>query len=163
MVSKDQSIIMQVCAKIASELTPKSDDVNTNIVRFADAYEAVCDIILTSQGLITNPQSGPASATAPAPQALAPHYPTPAPAPQPQSDEAIFQDSFPSAQVSSTSTTFTVRIKGEQHGPIPAWLNDACAVKGVTEVWDNRNTIASNPKRPWFKSTTGNDAFWAPR
>lgn len=159
MVSKDQSIIMQVCAKIASELTPKSDDVNTNIVMFADAYEAVCDIILKSQGLVSTPT--PAMETAPAPQATPQHYPTPAPAPQ--SDEAIFQDSFPSAQVSTTATTFTVRIKGEQHGPIPAWLNDACAVKGVTEVWDNRNTIASNPKRPWFKSTTGNDAFWAPR
>lgn len=159
MVSKDQSIIMQVCAKIASELTPKTDNLLANIMSFAEAYDSVCDIILPSQGLST--ANTPAPATAPAPQALAPHYPTPAPAPQ--SDEAIFQDSFPSAQVSSTATTFTVRIKGEQHGPIPAWLNDACAVKGVTEVWDNRNTIASNPKRPWFKSTTGNDAFWAPR
>lgn len=56
-----------------------------------------------------------------------------------------------------------VRIKGTQHGPIPAWLHAECAKKGVTEVWDNRDGLAVNPKRPWFKSTTGTEAFWEPR
>lgn len=143
MVSKDQSIIMQVAAKIASELTPKTDDVNTNIVRFQDAYEAVCEIILTSQGLNSSPQ--------PAPQ------PTVATAP---TDEQLFTQSFPEAKPTSG---FSVRIKGKQHGPIPEWLNEQCAMKGVTEVWDNRDGLQANPKRPWFKSTTTNDAFWAPK
>ena len=148
MVSKDQSIIMQVAAKIASELTPKTGDLSSNIMAFTEAYDAVCEIILTSQGF------GVPSTTETAP-------------PAPSVDEQLLiQQSFPQATplpTSSTATSFTVRIKGKQHGPIPEWLNDACAVKGVTEVWDNRDSIAGNPKRPWFKSTTGNDAFWAPR
>lgn len=159
MVSKDQSIIMQVCAKIASELTPKTDNLLSNIMAFAEAYDSVCDIILPSQGL----SSANITAVAPAvvtPVAQAQPFPTPQSVAQ---DEAVFTNAFPSATVTSTGTGFTVRIKGEQHGPIPAWLNEACAVKGVNEVWDNRNTVAANPKRPWFKSTTGNDAFWAPR
>lgn len=161
MVSKDQSIIMQVCAKIASELTPKTDNLSSNIMAFAEAYDSVCDIILPSQGLSSTP--APAVATAPATpvaQAQPQSFPTPQAVAQ---DEAVFTNAFPSATTTSTGTGFTVRIKGEQHGPIPAWLNEACAVKGVNEVWDNRNTVAANPKRPWFKSTTGNDAFWAPR
>jgi hypothetical protein len=56
-----------------------------------------------------------------------------------------------------------VRVKGKQHGDIPAWLSAECAKKGVTEVWDNRDGLTVNPKRPWFKSTTSNDAFWAPK
>lgn len=142
MVSKDQSIIMQVAAKIASELTPKTSDVNANIVAFNEAYEAVCDIILTSQGM--------SNGTIPA---------QPAPATAPVSDEQLVVQSFPEAK----PTSFTVRIKGKQHGPIPQWLNDECAKKGVTEVWDNRDGLSVNPKRPWFKSTTSNDAFWAPK
>ena len=145
MVNKDQSIIMQVAAKIASELTPKTDNVNTNIVAFNEAYEAVCDIILTSQGMTTDPV--PTS-----PQAQAP-----ASAP---TDEQLFTQSFPEAKPASG---FSVRIKGKQHGPIPEWLNEQCAMKGVTEVWDNRDGLTANPKRPWFKSTTTNDAFWAPK
>lgn len=151
-VSKDQSIVMQVCAKIASELTPKSDDVNSNIAMFADAYDAVCEIILASQGLnISAPQT---VQTAPAPN----NAPT-------VSEEELFTQSFPTATQTSSNGggSFTVSIKGKQHGPIPEWLNEQCAMKGVSEVWDNRDTIASNPKRPWFKSTSTNDAFWAPR
>jgi len=63
----------------------------------------------------------------------------------------------------SAPSGFTVRIKGKQHGPIPEWLPAACMAKGVTEVWDNRDRLAENPKRPWFKSTSSEDAFWAPR
>jgi hypothetical protein len=143
MVSKDQSIIMQVAAKIASELTPKGDDVNANIVAFNEAYEAVCEIILTSQGLSNTQPVAPQSA--PAPQVT---------------DEQLFTQSFPEAKPTSG---FSVRIKGKQHGPIPEWLNEQCAMKGVTEVWDNRDGLQANPKRPWFKSTTTNDAFWAPK
>jgi hypothetical protein len=149
-VSKDQSIIMQVCAKIASELTPKSEDVNANITMFADAYEAVCEIILTSQGL---------SASSPQPVVQQSHNPAPAPS----NDEATFMHAFPSATPSTTPSGFSVTIKGKQHGPIPEWLNEQCAMKGVTEVWDNRDGLGANPKRPWFKSTSTNDAFWEPK
>jgi hypothetical protein len=152
-ISKDQSIIMQVAAKIAADLTPKGNDVNANIVAFNEAYDMVCDIILTSQGMTMT------GATAP----------TPAPSTMQQAqDEQTLMQAFPEATPMATQPAtagggFTVRIKGKQHGPIPQWLNDQCAVKGVTEVWDNRDGLQANPKRPWFKSTNTNDAFWAPK
>lgn len=143
-VSKDQSIVMQVAAKIAADLTPKSDDINTNILNFSQVYDAVCEIILTSQGLTIG---------APAPVMT-----------NEQATEAI-KAAFPEATVTAAPTGggFTVRVKGKQHGPLPEWLITQCASKGVTEVWDNRDGLAANPKRPWFKSTTTNDAFWEPR
>lgn len=148
MVNKDQSIIMQVAAKIAVDLVPKTDDVNANVVAFAEAYDAVCDIILTSQGINTNAPAIPATMPA-----------SPAPSQQYKNDEDSFTNAFPTA----TASTVSIRIKGKQHGPIPEWLPAMCAEKGVTEVWDNRDGLAQNPKRPWFKSTNSEDAFWAPR
>lgn len=145
MVNKDQSIIMQVAAKIAADLTPKTDSADANVVAFASAYEAVCEIILSSQGITSGGST--TSTTVPTPTI---------------SEEDMIQQAFPSAAPSTTSG-FTVRIKGKQHGPIPQWLMDECAKKGVTEVWDNRDGLSANPKRPWFKSTTTNDAFWEPK
>lgn len=150
-ISKDQSIIMQVAAKIASELTPKHDNVSANINDFMTAYDAVCEIILTSQGMAYG-SSETAQSSAPNVQ---------------QQDEQKIMEAFPQATPMQTTQTpntgFTVRIKGKQHGPIPEWLNEQCAIKGVTEVWDNRDGLQANPKRPWFKSTHSNDAFWAPK
>jgi len=54
-------------------------------------------------------------------------------------------------------------IKGDQWGPIPDWLVLEAAQAGVTQVWDNRNGLAANPKRPWFKDVNGDKAFWAPK
>ena len=56
-----------------------------------------------------------------------------------------------------------VTIKGDQWGPIPDWLVLEAAQAGVTQVWDNRNGLAANPKRPWFKDVNGDKAFWAPK
>ena len=60
---------------------------------------------------------------------------------------------------------FGLTIKGTQHGPLPDWLFEQAAQKGVTEVYDNRDRAAGS-KRPWFRATTGGDnaaAFWPPR
>jgi hypothetical protein len=57
----------------------------------------------------------------------------------------------------------SVTIKGDQWGPIPDWLVLEAAQAGVTQVWDNRNGLAANPKRPWFKDVNGDKAFWAPK
>lgn len=141
-INKDQSIVMQVAAKIAADLTPRTDDVNTNIVAFATAFEAVTDMLFTEHGF----GNEPAVTTE---QAI-----------------ANVQAAFPNATVQAEGTStggMTVRVKGKQHGPIPDWLVAQCAAKGVTEVWDNRDGLAANPKRPWFKSTNSNDAFWAPK
>lgn len=138
-VSKDHSIILQVAGKIAADITPKTDDIMSNIANWGVAYDAVSDALLTSMGM-----SADAVANA----------------------EQVLVESFNATPVqtpTASSGGFQVRIKGKQHGPIPDWLHAECAKKGVTEVWDNRDGLAVNPKRPWFKAVNGTDAFWEPR
>ena len=151
-ISKDQSIITQVAAKIAADLTPKTDDVNRNIADFLIAFDATTEALLGAHGMTA---SGSIVGTAPqwAQEAQ-----------EEQFVQAV-QNVFPNSQVvtAAPSNGFSVRIKGKQHGPIPEWLASECAKKGVSEVWDNRDKLSENPKRPWFKSTTSEDAFWAPR
>jgi len=142
--SKDQSIITQVAAKIAADLTPKSDDVMKNISDWVMAFDACAEALL-AKAMYNEGHSAP---SAPAPTAD----------PVQVATERIME-AFPN----STVQQFEVRVKGQQHGPLPEWLASACRAKGVTEVWDNRDKLSQNPKRPWFKSTTTEDAFWAPR
>jgi hypothetical protein len=143
-ISKDQSIITQVAAKIAADLTPKTDDIMTNIANWAMAFDATTEALLEKHGmsLMTEPQATQAITEA---FNATPVQETPAPAPQ------------------ASTGGFQVRIKGQQHGPVPAWLHTECAKVGVTEVWDNRDGLSANPKRPWFKAVTGDKAFWEPR
>lgn len=57
-----------------------------------------------------------------------------------------------------------VSVKGKVTGDIPQWLHRAAAKAGVTEVWDNRDSLKENPKRPHFVSTDENKTpFWAPK
>lgn len=143
-ISKDQSIITQVAAKIAADLTPKTDDLQTNVGNWIVAFEVTTEALLKAHGMhaITDEQQFVTAVTEAFPTAT------------------VTQVAQPVAQ---TSGGFSVRIRGQQHGPIPDWLSSACMAKGVTEVWDNRDKLAENPKRPWFKSTNSEDAFWAPR
>lgn len=77
--------------------------------------------------------------------------------------------SAPVVETQSTSTstsTFSggnVTVAGKQHGDLPEWLIKACKRDGVTKVYDNRDGLAINPKRPWFKDTDSDKAYWAPR
>lgn len=142
-MNKDQSIITQVAAKIAADLTPKSESVDGNIVAWVQAFDAVREALFDAHGNfnVTTPTATPTS--------------------QPISnDEAMLANAFPTAQPTSSGS---LRVKGKQHGPLPEWLLVACQRDGVTEVWDNRDGLAANPKRPWFKATTGDKAYWAPR
>ena len=50
-ISKDQSIITQVAAKIAADLTPKSDDVQINIANWLLAFDATSDALLEKHGM----------------------------------------------------------------------------------------------------------------
>lgn len=145
MINKDQSIVTQVAAKIASELTPKTDDVLANIASWVIAFEATTDALLTKHGMTDDPNQVATTVINSATQ--------------------MIMEAFPDSTVVSqpSGNGFGVRIKGKQHGPVPEWLNAECAKKGITEVWDNRDGLAQNPKRPWFKSTSSEDAFWAPR
>jgi len=141
-ISKDESIITQVAAKIAADLTPTGEDINMNIANWHAAFEAVLDGIKEAHNVapaqaITGAFPGATVASGPAPQA---------------------------------PTNMTVQVKGTQHGPLPDWLLTECVANGVTSVWDNRDGLAINPKRPWFKAADGTKnqrgddmAFWPPR
>lgn len=138
-MDKDKSIITQVAAKIASELATSDRDVNTAITAFADAFDAVTELLMNAiykgagtQGGMVDDNFG----------------------------ETLIATAFPQA----TSTEFSVRIKNDQQGPIPAWLVSACQRDGVTEVYDNRGDLAANPKRPWFKAVNDKEkAYWPPK
>jgi hypothetical protein len=72
----------------------------------------------------------------------------------------------PASHPDNIASANGVTIKGNQWGPIPDWLVIEAVQAGVTSVYDNRDQLADNPKRPWFKSTEGGKdakAFWAPR
>ena len=144
-ISKDQSIITQVAAKIAADLTPKTDDIMTNIANWAIAFDATTDALLEKHGMSNNGMTEQEVTQAVISTFGATPVETPTQAPQ------------------ASSGGFQVRIKGTQHGPIPAWLHAECAKVGVNEVWDNRDGLQANPKRPWFKAVSGDKAFWEPR
>ncbi len=61
------------------------------------------------------------------------------------------------------TTGGAVRIRGNQHGELPDWLAGAAAEQGITEVYDNRDSLAENPKRPWFKCTASKVGLWPPK
>ena len=141
-VSKDQSIVMQVAGKIAADLTPKGDDTMTNVGNWMVAFDAISEQLLSSMGLSVNASSTEA----------------------PLSEQQIIQAFAASPAPTTTMPTGgSVRVKGQQHGPLPEWLFAEAKKAGVTEVWDNRDGLAVNPKRPWFKAVTGDKAFWAPK
>lgn len=155
-ISKDESIITQVAAKIAADLVPDTGDINERIGNWAVAFDTVLQSIMEVHNPAQVVSSGPA------------------PAPVPQAEPAFIPD--PSAQVnavfpnSQPVTNMTVQVKGTQHGPLPDWLIAQCSAAGVTQVWDNRDGLATNPKRPWFKAADGTKnnrgddmAFWPPR
>ena len=85
---------------------------------------------------------------------------------RPSREEMIkVQNTAPKMRITQASSAKGdgVTIKGDQWGPIPDWLVLEAAQAGVTQVWDNRNQLAQNPKRPWFKDVNGDKAFWAPK
>jgi len=61
------------------------------------------------------------------------------------------------------SETGPIQIVGKQHGDLPDWLIVACKRDGVSKVYDNRDGLAVNAKRPWFKAVEGDKAYWAPK
>lgn len=150
-VSKDQSIITQVAAKIAADLTPKTDDLMTNISNWNIAFEATTEALLTVHGMT---KGEPAVTTERILEVF-----------EGSSVVTTTPEMYANATqpASAPAGGFQVSIKGKQHGPIPAWLNAECAKVGVREVWDNRDGLSANPKRPWFKAVQGDSAFWEPR
>lgn len=141
MISKDQSIVTQVAAKIAAELIIKTEDTTKNVSEWLTAFDAVKEALLEAHAVETIKGVFP-SATEATPQFTA---------------------------TTSTTGGGGLAVAGTQHGDLPGWLVSACAKAGVSKVWDNRDT-AVGTKRPWFKSADGSMnekgepyAFWPPK
>ena len=150
MISKDESIVTQVAAKIASELTCKTD-CDGNLENIQSAYLAHFDFV--RELLVSTHGFGEVVATN---------------SPKVSTETNRINDIAESFDAGYTSGS-GVQIKGKQHGPIPAWLVTACAKANVTTVYDNRDTSTAENRRPLFKAVDGNMdakgqplAFWAP-
>ena len=149
MISKDQSIVTQVAAKIASELTGITQT-DGNLDSIQAAYLNHFDFVLTA----LNDAHGGAAASAGVPTIISANEQNVI-----QAFNASYENAGPSLQ-----------IKGVQHGPIPAWLVEACSKAGVTMVYDNRDTATAENRRPLFKAADGKTnskgqplAFWPPK
>ena len=153
MISKDQSIVTQVAAKIAAELVRKTEDVNANVSDWLQAFDMVSEALNKAHGFNSDhgvemlQQTFPNSTVEEVVEAPKPTF-TKAASPQPQSSG-------------------TIVVAGKQHGDLPNWLITACKQAGVARVWDNRDQ-AVGTKRPWFKQADAVEgqepaAFWPPR
>jgi len=137
MDNKEIQIISQVCAKIAADLTVKDEDTQVTADRFGILLNLVQEMVFDSINLRTGGTENVVQ---------------------------MVQKSFPSAkEVTANPQGFTVTVQGEQYGDLPAWLLAACQRDGVTRVFDNRNQLADNPKRPWFKAVGQDKAYWEPK
>lgn len=141
-ITKDESIVAQVAGKIAADLvtTTQQPSVDAAVAAWATALDAVYNALSDMHGWHGNAVAAVQAA-----------FPS-----------AVEVDAVPAPQ-SQTVMSSTLRIKGTQHGPIPEWLITATRAAGVTEVWDNRDKLQENPKRPHFRAVTGDAAFWPPR
>jgi len=148
MISKDESIITQVVAKIASELTSATQtDGSPEGIQSAylSHFDFVREVVFSAHGVGASQVSQETNAV-----------------------EEI-KNAFGGAVTEVPASNTGLVIKGAQHGPIPAWLTDACAKAGVTAVYDNRDTANAENRRPLFKAADGTTngkgqpmAFWAP-
>lgn len=143
-MDKDRAIITQVSAKISADLVDKSAGTAEKLGEFALLFDSINNIMMET---IYGAQA---------------------------EETAIEQNNYIIEKVkeelgavevvSSGSAPFTgVKIVGKQHGPIPEWLIKACKRDGVTKVYDNRDGLEANPKRPSFKAVDAEKAYWPPR
>ena len=147
-ISKDDSIVTQVAAKIASELTVAAgpSSLAEALSSWAMAFTDVRDALFEAHGnTITNSvQAAFAGTTV-------------------QTQQAPLQSSAP---VPSQTVNGDLQIQGTQHGDLPAWLIKATAKDGVVKVWDNRDK-AVGTNRPWFKQAGVDSAdakgYWPPK
>jgi len=133
-MDKDRAIITQVAAKIAADLVNTEAGTDEKLGEFATLFTSVKDIIFDAI------ESSP-------------------------NDAQIYElakQTFNATTV-ATTTTGDLQIVGQQHGDIPDWLIKACKRDGITKVYDNRDGLSVNPKRPWFKAVDADKAYWAPK
>lgn len=158
MISKDESIVTQVAAKIASELTSNTasdGDISTVQSTYLSHFDFVRELLVSTHGFNSNTNFLTETTT------------TSAPTPT-QVAVTNVANAFGNSMQDMSSGG--IQIKGTQHGPIPAWLTNACSKAGVKAVFDNRDTANAENRRPLFKAADGTTdkngkpvAFWAPK
>jgi hypothetical protein len=142
-MDKDRAIITQVCAKIAADLTDKSIGVDERIGEYATLFSSISEIIMDAI-------YGDAVAAEKQNAAVV----------------AMVKDAFNAEEVAVEAAPVasgSVTVVGKQHGALPDWLIKACKRDGVTKVYDNRDGLAANAKRPHFKAVDAEKAYWPPR
>jgi hypothetical protein len=142
-MDKDRAIITQVCAKIAADMTTKTTDVDAKLGEFATLFSSITEIMMESiYGSVTTAKAVEQNANV----------------------VQMVKDSFGAEDVGTTSKTAQgVQVIGKQHGDLPDWLIKACKRDGVSKVYDNRDGLTSNAKRPHFKAVDAEKAYWPPR
>jgi hypothetical protein len=138
-MDKDKAIITQVCAKIAADLTDKTKEMDARVSEYAVLFSTIKELVFDE--IFGDTSAAQEVSTTNAVQ--------------------MVQSSFAGSE--TVSSVGAVSIKGTTHGPVPDWLIKACKRDGVTEVWDNRDGLAENPKRPSFRATSGEKSYWPPR
>jgi hypothetical protein len=137
-MDKDRAIITQVAAKIAADLVNKEADTDAKLGEFTILFTSVKEIIFEVIEGNNNAQI-----------------------------YEMTQRTFNATPVDSGPPSAVVdgvlQIIGQQHGALPDWLIKACKRDGITKVYDNRDGLAVNPKRPWFKAVDADKAYWAPK
>ena len=142
-MDKDRAIITQVSAKIASDLTDKSTTVDERIAEFATLFSSINDIMMdTIYGVTMTAEQS---------------------AQQTNNVVSMVKEAFNASDVTTTTPFTGVTIVGKQHGDIPEWLIKACKRDGISRVYDNRDGLTQNPKRPHFKAVDAEKAYWPPR
>jgi len=144
-MDKDRAIITQVCAKIAADLTTKELDIEQRLGEFATLFSSITEIMMEEIYGTSNMNHA---------------------IEQNNNVVKMVKEAFNAEEVSMPETTTSsgpVSVKGKQHGPLPEWLIKACKRDGVTTVYDNRDGLAANPKRPSFKAVDAEKAYWPPR
>jgi len=138
-MDKDKAIITQVCAKIAADLTDKTKEMDARVSEYAVLFSTIKELVFDE--IFGDTSAAQEVSTTNAVQ--------------------MVQSSFAGSE--AVSSKGELSIKGTTHGPVPEWLIKACKRDGVTEVWDNRDGLAENPKRPSFRATSGEKSYWPPR
>ena len=153
----NDAIVTQTAAKIASELVASvhHENIEQALNSWQDAFAAVNDSIFAKIGLGSQREPWPVKSGRDIPIVK-------------NRDDInagiqAVQSGRPVSGMKGKSVP-AVTIAGQQHGDIPAWLHRAAAKAGVEKVWDNRDGLKDNPKRPWFVSADANKTpFWPPK
>ena len=107
MISKDQSIVTQVAAKIAAELIIKTEDTTKNVAEWLTAFDAVKEALLEAHAVQTVTDAFP---------------------------NAMMVTEATTSPNQYSKPSGSLAVAGQQHGDLPGWLVSACRKCGTTET-----------------------------